>query len=48
VENKNPFGIIYTLPYIPSRQGRGEHTPAPLSRRDFPSPLAGEGGGEGD
>ncbi|MBE0426260.1 MAG: bifunctional folylpolyglutamate synthase/dihydrofolate synthase [Nitrospirae bacterium] len=26
----------------------GEHTPAPLSRGDLPSPLAGEGKGEGD
>jgi dihydrofolate synthase/folylpolyglutamate synthase len=26
----------------------GEHTPTPLSRGDLPSPLAGEGKGEGD
>jgi hydrogenase maturation protein HypF len=33
-------------PLIPPVKG-GEHTPAPLSRGDFPSPLAGEGKGEG-
>jgi len=25
----------------------GEHTPTPLSRRDLPSPLVGEGKGKG-
>ncbi|MBM4137325.1 MAG: insulinase family protein, partial [Nitrospira sp.] len=36
----------YHPPLIPPVKG-GKHTPAPLSRGDFPSPLVGEGKGEG-
>ena len=46
---RNPVNHI-TLPLIPSHQGRGEQKPQsrpPIKKPAAPSPLAGEGWGEG-